>query len=256
MLQLKQLRLKSDYRIPIIREKLNKVDRILTIVSGKGGVGKTVIACCLGIAIAKLGYNVCILDLDFTGPTCHIVLGVDVDRVKLEEYKGLKPYRILQNLYLFTISFLTGRLTMALKGVDQVNALREILTILNMDDIQILILDTPPTLGDLILELGLFREKLEFIAITTRSKLSLSTVMKAINSLRDSRCRILGLVENMAAGKDDEVLRFCGSINIKYLGRLPYDPNLEKAYGDVNAIVNTCFYKHVTKIARRLIALK
>ena len=65
-----------DPRLSVIEDRLSKIRRIIAVASGKGGVGKTLIASSLSLLLAKEGFKVGLLDLDFHGPSCDIVLGI------------------------------------------------------------------------------------------------------------------------------------------------------------------------------------
>ncbi len=79
-----------DPRTSVINERLTRIGRIIAVSSGKGGVGKSMVASALALSLAKEGYKVGLFDLDFTGPSTHIILGVPKN-VQPKEEKGLVP---------------------------------------------------------------------------------------------------------------------------------------------------------------------
>jgi len=65
----------TDPRLEIIGHRLSGVKRIIAVSSGKGGVGKSVVATTLALALKEGGFQVGLLDLDFTSPSTHVILG-------------------------------------------------------------------------------------------------------------------------------------------------------------------------------------
>ena len=84
-----------DPRTNGISERLSKIGRIIAVSSGKGGVGKSMVAATLALTLAREGYKVGLFDLDFTGPSTHIILNVPT--VQPKEEKGIKKYKVTQN---------------------------------------------------------------------------------------------------------------------------------------------------------------
>ena len=66
-----------DPRISVIDKRLQNIKRIISVASGKGGVGKSLVASSLALNLSKNGHKVGLLDLDLYGPSSHIILGVE-----------------------------------------------------------------------------------------------------------------------------------------------------------------------------------
>ena len=79
----------SDPRIAIIEKRFEKVDKVIAISSGKGGVGKSMIATSLALNLKERGLKIGLLDLDFTSPSTHVILGVE--GLYPEEEYGIIP---------------------------------------------------------------------------------------------------------------------------------------------------------------------
>jgi len=79
-----------DPRTSIIDTRLARTRRIIAVSSGKGGVGKSMVATTLALSLAEEGCRVGLFDLDFTGPSTHIILGVP-KTVQPKEEKGIVP---------------------------------------------------------------------------------------------------------------------------------------------------------------------
>lgn len=259
MLQLKKLKLKHDYRLQALIERLNAIGNVIAVASSKGGVGKTITACMLSLILAKQKYKTGLLDLDFTGPACHIVFGVRPEEVMLEEEEGVKPVRITSNLYFMSITFFTKDRMIPLRGAEQVSVLRELVVITNWGSLDFLIIDTPPTLSDIIIELSKYGKRINFLIVTTRSRLALNSTRKIIEYLKASKANILGLIENMSLIEDEMVKDFCKRLAVEFLGKIPFDNELEGCYGNINKLLKTKFAFHleriVTEVLRSIMSL-
>ncbi len=76
-----------DPRTSIINKRLSRISRIIAVSSGKGGVGKSMVATTLALTLARNGCDVGLFDLDFTSPSTHIILGTNLRRAKPKEEK-------------------------------------------------------------------------------------------------------------------------------------------------------------------------
>ncbi|MEM2930145.1 MAG: P-loop NTPase, partial [Thermoproteota archaeon] len=134
-----------DPRISIIDERMRRVRRIIAVSSGKGGVGKSLLASTLALNLARKGYRVGLFDLDFTSPSTHIILGLKEAR-PVEDRGVILP--LIHGLrYMSIIYYSSGRAT-PLRGTDFSNALIELLSITNWGELDFLVLDMPPGIGD------------------------------------------------------------------------------------------------------------
>ncbi len=140
-----------DPRISIINERLAKTKRIIAISSGKGGVGKSMVAATLALSLAGDGYKVGLFDLDFTGPSTHIILGVSKS-VQPKEEKGLVP-PVVNGLAFMSLVYFVGDNPAPLRGADVSNALIELLAVTQWGALDYLIIDMPPGIGDAVLDL-------------------------------------------------------------------------------------------------------
>ena len=80
-----------DPRTSIITKRLSKIRHIVAVTSGKGGVGKSMVSTALALSLANEGCRVGLFDIDFTGPSTHIILGVP-KTVQPKEDKGDRTY--------------------------------------------------------------------------------------------------------------------------------------------------------------------
>src|SRR5512139_429225 len=115
-----------DPRTSVIDERLSGIGRIIAVSSGKGGVGKSLVATTLALTLARKGCKVGLFDLDFTSPSTHIILGVG--NAKPKEDKGLLP-PMVKGLEYMSLIYYSGDQTMPLRGEDTSNALIELLAV-------------------------------------------------------------------------------------------------------------------------------
>ncbi|MDI6805946.1 MAG: P-loop NTPase, partial [Candidatus Bathyarchaeia archaeon] len=140
----------ADPRISVINERIKEIRNIITVSSGKGGVGKSLVASTLALTLTKKGYSVGLFDLDFTSPSTHVILGIE--GVQPKENKGLVPPSV-HGLKYMSIVYYSGEHASPLRGVDVSNALIELLAITRWGKLDFLVVDMPPGIGDATLDL-------------------------------------------------------------------------------------------------------
>jgi len=114
----------SDPRIDIIDRRLEKIKKIIAVSSGKGGVGKSVVASTLALNLRDQGYKVGLFDLDFTSPSTHVILGV-AGLYPKEEYGIIPPDA--HGLKYMSITYYSLDKPAPLRGVDMSEAITELL---------------------------------------------------------------------------------------------------------------------------------
>ncbi|MDX2342228.1 MAG: P-loop NTPase, partial [Acidimicrobiia bacterium] len=138
-----------DPRSFAIDDRLAGVSRIVGVTGSKGGIGKSVVASTLALALADEGQRVGLFDLDFTSPSDHVVLGVE--RSFPNEEFGIDPH-LVHGIHMMSVAFFAGDAAVPLRGEATTSALLELLAITRWGDIDVLILDMPPGLGDTSLD--------------------------------------------------------------------------------------------------------
>lgn len=233
-----------DPRARIIAKRLSKIRKILAVSSGKGGVGKSVIASSLALALSKRGYKVGLLDVDFTCPSTHIILNVSPLHPK--ENKGIIP-PLFHHIKYMSIIYYSGDTPTPLRGLDISNALIEILAVTRWGHLDFLLIDMPPGIGDITLDIIRLIKRTNFLIVTTSSRITFNTVSKLTKLLCEQKIRILGIIENMKRGNSTFIKERVKKYNIPFLGEIAFDPNLEDAIGDVKKLLETNFMKTVEK---------
>jgi ATP-binding protein involved in chromosome partitioning len=238
-----------DPRISIVDERLKGVRRIIAVSGGKGGVGKSLFASTFALILAERGFRVGLFDLDFTSPSTHVVLGVGDLRPK--EDKGVLPPRV-HGLEYMSIVYYSGNHAAPLRGADVSNALIELLSIVKWGKLDYLILDMPPGISDATLDMIRLIHNIEFLIVTTPSKLAFETVKKLVGLLEALRIPVLGLVENMKMTRSRTLQREARMLDLNLLGTIPYDTKIEEAVGKKDALMKTTFARRAKRIATKI----
>lgn len=226
----------ADPRIGIIEERLKGIRNIIAVSSGKGGVGKSLIASLLAVILARRGYKVGLFDLDFTSPSTHVILGVE--NVYPEEKNGIVPPRV-HGLKYISIVYYSGEHASPLRGEDVSNALIELLAITRWEALDFLIIDMPPGIGDATLDIIRLIKRIKFLIVTTSSQLAFETVRKLIDLLSELRISIMGVIENMKMKESQFIQQQVEGRGITFWGEIPFDNVLEEAVGNVNKLLTT-----------------
>lgn len=239
-----------DPRINIINDKMSKIRRIIAIISGKGGVGKSVIASAMALLLARDGLKVGLLDVDFTSPTTHVVL--NTKGLQPTENKGIVPPSIHGVKYMSLVFYLGDRIS-PLRGYELTNILLEVLAYTVWDGLDILIIDMPPGISDLMLDLLKYVKGAEYLIVTTPSRMAFETVRKLILLLRSLGAPIIGIIENMKVSDTEYIRREIEMLGEKYLGKIRYDERLEESLGNVERLLETKFAHDLKRILNGVI---
>jgi len=239
----------ADPRIGIIDERLKGINNIVAVSSGKGGVGKSLIASLLAVILARKGYKVGLFDLDFTSPSTHVILGVE--NVHPEEKNGIIPPRV-HGLEYMSIVYYSGEYASPLRGADVSNALIELLAITRWNTLDFLIIDMPPGIGDATLDIIRLIKKIEYLIVTTPSQLAFETVRKLTNLLSELRIPIIGVIENMKMKESQFIQQQVEGRGTRFVGEIPFDTMLEESIGNVKKLLKTEFGKKLEEIVEDL----
>ncbi|MGB9857135.1 MAG: P-loop NTPase [Dictyoglomaceae bacterium] len=225
-----------DPRVYAIEKRIKDIKRIWAISSGKGGVGKSTLSTFISLLLSQRGYKTGLLDLDFYGPSSHLILGAG--NLKPEEEYGVKPVEIY-GIKLMSIIYFTENKPLVMRGKEVSDTLIELLTITRWDNLDLLIIDMPPGMGEVLLDILRFLNKLEFLIISNSSRISMETVEKLVKFLKAQNLPILGLIENMKFSSSDFVKNKCNELGIRYLGSVSFYPELENCYGNSQSLLNS-----------------
>ena len=216
----------------------SKIKHTVAVVSGKGGVGKSIVTSMLAVALSKKGYRVGILDADITGPSIPKAFGV-VDPVEGDE-NGLYPPKSDNGIDIMSLNLMLQDETSPViwRGPVIAGTVKQFYTDVIWDDLDYLLIDCPPGTGDV--PLTIFQSiKLDGIVIVSSpQELVAMIVSKAANMADMMKIPVLGLVENMSYVKCPDCgkeIRIFGESHIEevaqkfgypVLARIPMDPKL------------------------------
>ncbi|WP_456394631.1 ATP-binding protein [Thermococcus sp.] len=238
-----------DPRIKAIEARLENVKRIIPVVSGKGGVGKSLVSTTLALALAE-NHRVGLLDLDFHGASDHVILGFEPKEFP-EEDRGVVPPEVHGLKFMSIVYYSEDRPT-PMRGMEISDALIELLAITRWDELDYLIIDMPPGMGDQLLDILRFLRRGEFLVVATPSKLSLNVVGKLLTLLKEQKLKILGVVENMKLDDEQGIRELCSEFGVPYLAGIPLYRDLEEKIGSVDALMRSEFAEKVRGIAKIL----
>ena len=235
----------SDPRLEVIGRRLEKVKHIIAVSSGKGGVGKSVVASALSLELSSRGHSVGLLDLDFTSPSTHVILGIQ--DVFPDEERGIIP-PLVKGLRYISITFYALDRPAPLRGSEVSDAIIEVLAINRWEELDYLIIDMPPGMGDATLDMIRLIPRIRFLLVSTPSKVAYETVRKQLILLTGLNVPVIGVIENMVM-HSPRLRSQVEEDGANYLGSINYDPVLEEALGDTEMLKKTAMYAELTKIA-------
>jgi len=234
-----------------LKARMAGIKTKVAVMSGKGGVGKSAITANLAAAFAMKGSAVGILDADLNGPTIAKMIGVRGQRLRIGEegvHPALGPLGIkVMSMDLFLPRDETPVIWDAPTQQDsfvwratlEVSVLREFLSDAAWGELDLLLIDLPPSADSVSNMAGLLPEIDGSILVTIPSGVSQLVVKKSIAVAKETlKAPPLGLVENMAAylcprcGAEEELFHpgdsegTAASLGIPFLGRVPFDPRI------------------------------
>ena len=240
-----------DPRLSVIDKRLSKVKRIIAVASGKGGVGKSLVASSFALNLSKKGFKVGLLDLDLYGPSSHVILGVN-DYSFPEEEKGIIPHEI-DDINFMSIVFFTEDKPVPIRGIDITNIIIELLSITQWGELDYLIIDMPPGIGDETLDIIKLVKKSEFLVVSSPSKVAVAAVSKLLQILKELKLPIMGVIESMRMIDSDYVEKSVSNMGLTYLNHIPFDHNLEEAIGAPKKLHQTVFMNSLDEIVKKII---
>jgi ATP-binding protein involved in chromosome partitioning len=241
-----------DPRLSVIERRLSAIKRILVFSSGKGGVGKSICSSVASLILAREGQRIGLLDLDFHGASTHVFLGATLRFP--EESRGLIPLSVREGLEFMSIAAFTGEKAVPLRGNGVSNALIELLTVTIWGELDYLIVDMPPGIGDEVLDLIRLMGRSEVVVISTPSVVSLRVVERLLRMFLEIEVKVRGIIENMCPQNrvSDLQTEVVEELGIDHLGAIPYYPDLEGAIGSPDKLLSSHFGSTLAKILAAL----
>lgn len=221
--------------------ELSHIKKVIGIVSGKGGVGKSLVTSLLAVIMNRKGYNTAILDADVTGPSIPKAFGINQKATADEN--GLYPIKTKTGVNIMSTNLLLENDTdpVIWRGPIIAGTVKQFWTDVIWDDVDYMFIDMPPGTGDVPLTVFQSMKVDGIIIVTSPQELVSMIVSKAVNMAKMMNIPILGLVENMSYFKcpdcnkeynifgESHIKKIADMYDLKVLARLPINPKLAAA---------------------------
>ena len=220
--------------------KRSNIKHVVGVVSGKGGVGKSLVTSLLASEMNKRGHKVAILDADITGPSIPKSFGVD-SRLTADA-DGINPAKSASGIEVMSVNLMLpeGDMPVAWRGPVVSGAIKQFWQEVNWGEVDYMFVDMPPGTSDVFLTVFQSLPVDGIVTVSAPQELVAMIVGKAVNLARSLEVPVVGLVENMAYFKCDD----CGkehhifgepqgaAVAEKYaipaVATLPMDPNFAR----------------------------
>jgi len=220
---------------------MSSIKKVIAVISGKGGVGKSLVTSMLAVTMNKRGFNTAILDADVTGPSIPKAFGIN-DKVLGSEL-GLYPIKSTTGIDIMSINLLLENETdpVIWRGPIIAGTVKQFWTDVIWADIDFMFIDMPPGTGDVPLTVFQSIKVDGIIIVTSPQELVSMIVSKAVKMAEVMNVPIIGLVENMAYFKcpecdkeykifgDSHIDQIARRHNLEILAVMPVDPKLAAA---------------------------
>jgi len=263
-----------------VQARMAGVKHKLAVMSGKGGVGKSMTTVNLALALARLGNKVGVLDVDLNGPCVPRMLGMHGQSLTITPEGAAPPVGPLglkvasMDFFLDAASPVRWKGPMDLSpvwlGLMEMNVIREFLADVMWGELDYLLADLPPgaAADKPPVIAGFIPDLAGAIVVTTPSEVASDVVQKSVTYARDMGIKVLGMVENMSeyrcpsCGVESELFEgntqaLCDALNIPLLGRIPFDRILAKTFDKGTPLLDATYptIKKYQEIAERVTAL-
>lgn len=228
----------TDFRAKV--NELSKIKKVVAVVSGKGGVGKSLVTSMMAVRTRQKGYKVGVLDADITGPSIPKIFGIN--RMAEGSQYGIYPVKTRNGIDVMSINLLLEKSDdpVIWRGPVIAGTVKQFWTDVIWGDLDVLYIDMPPGTGDVPLTVFQSIPLDGIIIVTSPQDLVSLIVKKAYKMAKTMNIPILGIVENFSyavcpdCGKkidifgESKVAKVAEELNIELLGRLPIDTEAAK----------------------------
>lgn len=231
-----------DFKKPL--NENSKVKKVIAVVSGKGGVGKSLVTSLLASSTSAKGLNTAILDADITGPSIPKAFGIR-EKAKNGPF-GLMPCKTDNGISVMSLNLLLENETdpVVWRGPVIAGAVTQFWTDVVWEDIDYMFIDMPPGTGDVPLTVFQSLDVDGIVIVTSPQELVSMIVEKAVNMANLMEIPVLGIVENMSYFKcpdcnkkhyiygESHVDEIAKKFNINCVAKMPINPDIAKACDD------------------------
>ena len=218
--------------------KLSNVKKVIGIVSGKGGVGKSLVTSMMAVLSSRRGHKTAILDADITGPSIPKIFGTKGEVTGCED--GMYPLSTKTGIEMMSVNLLLQdeKMPVVWRGPVIAGTVKQFWTDVVWGDVDFMYVDMPPGTGDVPLTVFQSLPIDGIIIVTTPQELVSMIVSKAANMAKIMNIPVLGIVENMSyiecpdCGKKIEIFgkshvdEVAAEFGYPVLGKVPLDPKV------------------------------
>ena len=278
-----QVKINLKVEKPAVKETPNKIrgkeipniKNIIAIASGKGGVGKSTITANTAISLAKMGFNVGVLDADVYGPSQHIMFDVEKAKPLSVNIEGRSKMRPVESygVKLLSLGFFTDPGQAVIwRGPMASKALNQLIFDADWGALDFLLIDLPPGTGDVHLSIVQALPISGAVIVSTPQNIALADAKKGVAMFQQENINVpvLGIIENMAYFTPEELpdnkyyifgqdgaKNLAEDIKTKFLGEIPLVQSIRES-GDVGRPVamqnGTVLEKSFNEITKEMVA--
>jgi ATP-binding protein involved in chromosome partitioning len=226
------------------------IQSIVAVASGKGGVGKSTVTANLAVTLAKMGFNVGLLDTDIYGPSMPIMFDVALEKPLSINVDGKNKMKPVENygVKLLSIGFFTQpNQAVIWRGPMASKALNQMIFDAHWGELDFLLLDLPPGTGDIHLSIMQSLPVTGAVVVSTPQEIALADARKGVAMFQQESINVpvLGIVENMAYFTPEELpenkyhifgkdgaKHLAEDLKVPFLGEIPLVQSIREA-GDV-----------------------
>ncbi len=223
---------------------MSNIKKVIGVVSGKGGVGKSLVTSMLAVLFNRRGYKTAVLDADVTGPSIPKIFGIHTG-ITTNEW-GMLPAKSKTGIEIMSVNLLleNENAPVIWRGPVIAGAVKQFWTDVIWSDVDYMFVDMPPGTGDVPLTVFQSLPVDGIVIVTSPQELVSMIVAKAVNMAKMMNIPILGIVENMSyfqcpdCGKvtgifgESRIDAVAEENGTKVLGKLPINPELARQCDD------------------------
>tara|TARA_R110002012_G_scaffold312248_1_gene522654 strand:+ start:223213 stop:224400 length:1188 start_codon:yes stop_codon:yes gene_type:complete len=226
------------------------IKNIIAVASGKGGVGKSTVTANLAVTLAKMGFNVGILDADIYGPSMPIMFDVENERPLAVTIDGKSKMKPVENygVKILSIGFFTQpNQAVVWRGPMAAKALNQMIFDAHWGELDFMLIDLPPGTGDIHLSIMQSLPITGAVVVSTPQNVALADAKKGVAMFQQESINVpvLGVIENMAYFTPEELpdnkyyifgqegaRNLAADLNVPFIGEIPLVQSIREA-GDL-----------------------
>ena len=263
-----------------VQDRMSGIRHKIAVMSGKGGVGKSMTTVNLALALGRQGYKVGIIDVDLNGPCVPRMMGMHGRGLEVTP-DGARPPEGPYGIKVASMDFLLNEsapvrwkgpmdLSPVWLGLTEMNVIREFLADIIWGNLDYLLADLPPgaAADKPPVIAGFLPDLAGAVVVTTSSEVASEVVQKSIGYATDLGLRVLGIIENMSRYQcpscgvehelfDGDTESMCHALNLPLLGRIPFDRNFARTFDKGIPLLDADYptNQRYNDIAERIVSL-